>query len=156
MDYSFWANGLFLAELCVNIIWFTNLNKKQTNEIIKLQKWALRLIYLKNRISHTTDLFKNSGIIRFDFLFDKEMLDLMYKKQTNQLPSLIMKQLSKFGHSLNTRLQTSENYSIPHHFVKNNLIYDLLTAWNKTPKYIKKKKNSKSWRTFKQQLCKPK
>ena len=67
------------------------------------------------------------------------MLDLMYKKQTNQLPSLIMKQLSKFGHSLNTRLKTSENYSIPHHFVKNNLIYDLLTAWNKTPKYIKTK-----------------
>ena len=123
----------------VSIIWSTNISKKQTNEIIKLQKRALRLIYLKNSIHHTSDLFKQSGVIRFDFLFEKEMLDLMYKKQTMQIPNLINKQLSNLSHSLNTRLANSVNYSLPSNVFNGNLMFNLLDSWNKSPKYIKNK-----------------
>ena len=115
-------------------IWSTKINAKQTQQIIKLQKQGLRLVYSANRLSHSSYLFLKSRITRFDLLFTKYTIDLFHKNQLGLVPKLIKSTLDGLGSSKNPR---NNNLRIPSNYKKGDLIYDLLNTWNNLPEGLK-------------------
>ena len=120
-------------EYC-SLIWSTKINAKQTQQIIKLQKQGLRLVYSANRLSHSSYLFLKSRITRFDLLFTKYTIDLFHKKQLGLVPKLIKSTLDGLSSSKNPR---NNNLRIPSIYKKGDLIYDLLNTWNNLPEGLK-------------------
>ena len=119
-----------------SIIWSRNLNKKQLQQILTLQKKAIRLVFLTKRISHTSILFKQTSITRFDHLLTKTTLDLFHRKNLNLLPSAISKLLDLPKYD---RLRTThkDNLKIPDTYKKGDLIYEITKSWNECDHQIK-------------------
>ena len=118
-------------------IWSTNLTKGQINEIIVLQKRALRVVYSQHSKSHTAKLFKISGITRFDHLFQKSTLELFYKDNIDLSPTAIKELLQSCKMIENPRPQYKHNRIIPHYYKKDNLMYRIIKTWNQLPEYMK-------------------
>ena len=119
-----------------SIIWSRNLNKKQIQQILTLQKKAIRLVFQAKRLSHTSILFKQTSITRFDYLLTKTSLDLFHRKTLNLLPNAITKLLDLPKYD---RLRTShkDNLKIPDIYKKGDLIYELTKSWNECDHQIK-------------------
>ena len=118
-------------------IWSTNLTKGQINEIIVLQKRALRVVYSQHSKSHTAKLFKISGITRFDHLFQKSTLELFYKDNIDLSPTAIKELLQSCKMIENPRPQYKHNRIIPHYYKKDNLMYRIIKTWNQLPEHMK-------------------
>ena len=119
------------------IVWIPSLTLGQINQIIKYQKRALRLIYSMPHC-HTADLFKKSGIVKFDLLFVKLSLELVHKYYTGSQPLEISKLLNHFYNSESTRKSARFNFKIPPHLKKGHLFYNIMDTWNNSSEYIKK------------------
>ena len=122
------------------IMWYPSLKGYQIKEIVKYQKRALRYVYVRHSRSHTADLFKKSGITRFDFLFVRLTLELVHNYRTGNQPTEISKLLNHFHFqkSNNTRSSARFNFKIPPNLKKGHLFYDIMNCWNNSSQYIKK------------------
>ena len=116
------------------LVWFPSLNQKQITKITTLQKQALRLIYLANRMTHSKTLFQKSNIVRFDLIFKKSVIEIFHKKYLGLLPKLLSEKLDLIENSKNKRTQ---NLKIPHIYKKGDLFYELINTWNNLPPDIK-------------------
>ena len=120
-------------EYCA-ISWIPSLNPNQIEKIVKLQKRGLRLVYSANRMCHTSKLFINARITRFDLLFKKSCIELFHKKELNLLPEMLKTKLNKLESSKNKR---TNNIKIPSIYKKGDLFYEILNCWNNLPSNIK-------------------
>ena len=116
------------------LVWFPSLTQKQITKIVTLQKQALRLIYLANRLSHSNTLFLKSNIVRFDLIFKKTVIEIFHKKYLGLLPKLLKDKIEKIENSKNTR---THNFKIPHIYKKGDLFYEIINTWNNLPSDIK-------------------
>ena len=84
------------------ITYLDKLNKKQMNELLTLQKQAVRLIFRAKKKSHTSKLFKLSGIIPVTKLYEIEATKFIYKFKNelscNQQPMAIREIILKKKH----------------------------------------------------------
>ena len=118
-------------------IWSLNLNLGEINYIIRLQKRALRAVYRIKRMCHSIILFKKSGVIRFDFLFLKYTMELVFKFFTRELPEKILELLNHFEFPRKLRNSEMYHFNIPEYYKKDDLYYEIMTTWNKIPSYMK-------------------
>ena len=116
------------------LIWFPSLTQTQLSKIISLQKQALRLIYLVNRLSHSNPLFLKSNIVRFDLLFKKNVIEIFHKKHLGLLPKLLKDKIENIESSKNNR---TSNLKIPHVYKKGDMFYELINTYNNLPHHIK-------------------
>ena len=54
--------------------------------IFKLQKKAVRIIYIERRLSHTDLLFKNLNILKINDIYQLQLLKLYFKCKPTLLP----------------------------------------------------------------------
>ena len=128
-------NGLIKPHYEYNsIIWSTNLNKKQVQKIINMQKRGLRLVYSANKLCHSSALFIKSNITRFDLLFKKTTIEIFYKRHFGTLPEMLSNKLNLIEKSKNSR---TNNLKIPPIYKKGDLIYEIINNWNHLPTTIK-------------------
>ena len=123
------------------LIWISNLTNKQIKALQTIQKKALRIIYNKRYNSHTADLFRRSKITKIENIFEKESLLLIYKFLNKSLPletqQLIQDNLQNttdsryFTPSIETRSRTNLNLKPKRALRKGNMIFDIISNWNK-------------------------
>ncbi len=77
-------------------IWFPGLPKKLQAQIVKLQKSAIRNMAKKQRLTHSTPLFKQHGLLRvedkLEFIYAKTLIKA-YDSSIPDLPSRNRKEL---------------------------------------------------------------
>ena len=120
-------------EYCT-MAWMPSLSKSQVQKIVNLQKQGLRLVYSANRLSHSTQLFINSNITRFDLLFKKSVVEIFHKKQLGLLPKMMSDKLNEIEKSKNLR---TNNLRIPSEYKKGDLFFEIINTWNNLPDKIK-------------------
>ena len=74
-------------EYC-SLAFLDKLNKKQINELYKLQKQAVRLIFNAKKNVHTEKLFRLAGILPLTKLYDAEAIKMVYKNWTEELSDI--------------------------------------------------------------------
>ena len=119
-------------------IWSLNLKKYQINELLKLQKRGLRAVYNIRKKCHSDQLFRQSGIVRFDFLFIKYVIELLFKFFINDLPAKIKELLNHFTFPRKLRNSELHIFNIPLHLRQGDLFYNIMSTWNNVPTYIRK------------------
>ena len=97
------------------IMWYASLKGYQIKEIVKYQKRALRYVYVRHSRSHTADLFKKSGITRFDFLFVRLTLELVHNYRTGNQPTEISKLLNHFHFQKSNNTRSSARFNLKFH-----------------------------------------
>ena len=120
------------------IIYLDKLSKKQVNELLNLQKQAVRLIFRAKKRSHTSKLFKLSGIIPVTKLYEIEAIKFIYKFKNelccSQQPMAIKEIILKKNTSRrnDSRVPETNKIVIPHEYKKGSCLFNLMEKWNKT------------------------
>ena len=88
-------NTLFLPYLnyCCEV--WSRANKCLTKKITKIQKWALRVICNSKYREHTTPLFAECKLLKFEDIVELKVLILMYNANKQELPCNIQKTIYK-------------------------------------------------------------
>ena len=88
-------NTLFLPYLnyCCEV--WGRANKCLTKKIAKIQKWALRVICNSKYREHTTPLFAECKLLKFEDIVELKVLILMYNANKQELPCNIQKLFTK-------------------------------------------------------------
>ena len=81
--------------------------KSILNELLILQKRAVRIISKSGYLSHSNPLFKNLGLLKLSDLYDHCCALFVYKFRNNYLPSVCGSLLS-----INTRTTKNVSYSL--------------------------------------------
>ena len=118
-------------------IWSLQLKQKDINYILKLQKRALRVIYKIRGRCHSYELFKLSGVVRFDFMFPKYVIELLFKFFVKDLPTKIIELLDHFSFPRTLRKCEKHIFNIPMYLKPGDLFYEIMSCWNKTPLYVR-------------------
>ena len=130
-------HSLFASHLdYCSIVWHDKLNKKQWNEITKLQKKAIRICFNAKNKSHTAPLFKLAKVTPATKIYERDCILLVYRS-TNEVtrshqPAEINKLLKRDPIKYNTRLGWNKNIiKINRKYKKGDALYSILTEWNK-------------------------
>ena len=89
-----------------------NACKTFLDQILFLQKRALRLIYFAETNDHAIPFFVNAKILPLQSLYYESVCSLMYDVNKNTAPDNILKLFSRISsvHTYNTRASTSEHF----------------------------------------------
>ena len=95
-----------------NIAWgsTTRINLKK---IYSQQKHAIRIVYSKDRFSHTREVFKECKVLNIYQVNIWKNLVFMHQIDSNTVPSIFLNSLKKPNHNYLTNFART-NYSIPH------------------------------------------
>ena len=131
-------NALFRSYVDFGAItYFDKLNKTQLEELTKLQKNAIRLMFSARKNVHTDKLFKLSNITPINKLYEIEAVKFIFRyisaNSKDEQPPAIKEILFKQDRALrSTRLYDDESkVKIFKEYRKGQCIYNLLDAWNK-------------------------
>ena len=132
-------HGAFKSHLdYCGIIYLDKLSKKQINELLNLQKQAVRLIFRAKKKSHTSKLFKLSKIIPVTKLYEIEATKFIYKFKNelccSQQPMAIREIILKKNTSRrnDSRVPETNKIVIPHEYKKGSCLFNLMEKWNKS------------------------
>ena len=131
-------NSLFKAHIDYSAIaYLERLSKTQLDELSKLQKNAIRLVFSTKRSVHTNKLFKLANIRPIANIYEEEAIKFVFKfiNDTNdEQPQAIGKILFQGNTNLrNLRYYDyKSNIKICDKFKKGNCLYNLLHTWNQT------------------------
>ena len=146
-------NGLIKSHLeYCTISYMDKFNKKQMNEIEKIQKQAIRLIFGARMKTHTSKLFKMAKIIPIKKLYEMETIKFIFKN-TNELtrhqqPEAIKEIIFK-SQKTRTRLSNDPNkIRIPNEYKKDHCFYNMIDTWNKSKNEYKMAGNLWSLKTM--------
>ena len=89
------------------------------NNLIQLQKRAIRYISKSTRLAHTTELFADLRILKLPDLYRQQVLMVMHKVNNNSWRGNLLLEKSSTIHDHHTRFSKNENYSFPQ--MKSNL-----------------------------------
>ena len=130
-------NAMFKANLEYGLVTYGDkLNKQQTNELMKLQKKSLRLIFNAKPNVHTKKLYKIANILPADETFKAETIKLVFKN-TNELtrnaqPKAISEILLNNENARSTRLSNNQSKIKMGSKTPGSLIYKICQIWNET------------------------
>ena len=128
---------MFKANLEYGLVTYGDkLNKQQTNELMKLQKKSLRLIFNAKPNVHTKKLYKIANILPADETFKAETIKLVFKN-TNELtrnaqPKAISEILLNNENARSTRLSNNQSKIKMGSKTPGSLIYKICQIWNET------------------------
>ncbi len=105
-------------------IWIPKLNTKTTNQLTKIQKRAIRLVFNVKYNHHTAILFKLSSTLTIDKLGTHNCINLAGKHMHNKLPD-IFQEIIKIDPNSRNPLKFPQNCK------KSDTIYNILNAWTK-------------------------
>ena len=130
-------NALFRSYVDFGAItYFDKLNKTQLDELTKLQKNAIRLMFSARKNVHTDKLFKLSNITPINKLYEVEAVKFIFRyistNSKDKQPPAIKEILFKKEKALrSTRLYDDESkVKIHKDYRKGQCIFNLLDAWN--------------------------
>ncbi len=115
--------GLFHSHISYcPLVWGSSITKQQTNELQKMQKKAIRLLFKTNPGSHTFDLFRKSKIIKFENQFQLNSNILVNNHINNLTPDIFADIIP-----LNTSSSTRTKIKYPHE--KSETIIQIVKQW---------------------------
>jgi hypothetical protein len=132
-------------EYC-SLVWMPKLKQSQINELAILQKRAIRLIFRSKYNSHTSVMFKMSGITKVKDIIWKESILFMKKFKTGDLPNIFAEILETQKIEKNTRSSQMQEKIRPE-LKKGNLAYDIISTWNSAPLSIRETTSLMSCKT---------
>lgn len=132
-------NSLYLPHLNYGILCW----KSKVNELVKLQKKAVRIISKEKYNAHTNPLFKKLNLLKISDLEALQVLKFCYKLEHDRLPAYFQSNLFKRNSELRTRMtRASNDFYLPKvrtEFAKNSIQYIIPLAFNNCPPQIKEK-----------------
>ena len=135
-------NGLFKSYLTYGFIaWADCLSKQQHKELELLQKKAIRLVFGAHFNTHTSELFRLSGVIPFNEMYRFESLIFLKKLQTGKQPSIFNEIIGNFETNKSLRSSQQNKLKIPKDFKKGNVFYSILKSWNDSELDVKNCEN---------------
>ena len=130
-------NAMFKANLEYGLVTYGDkLNKNQTNELMKLQKKSLRLIFNAKPNVHTKKLYKIANILPADETFKAESIKLVFKN-TNELtreaqPKAISELILNKDTARSTRLSNNQSKIQMGSKTPGSLMYKICQSWNES------------------------
>ena len=118
------------------IAYFDKFNKSQINNLLVLQKQAIRAIFQTKRNVHTQKLFQLANITPIDKIYETEATKFVFQYVSDTTKELQPKAIHDiiFQNAVifkNTRFYDDESkIRIPHAYCKGQAIYNLLSNWN--------------------------
>ena len=121
------------------LIWLQKLPPTKIKTLQILQKRALRALFCAKYNCHTSKLFELSRITRIDQLCEKESIILMHDFKEKKLPTAIMNMISDATKReiRETRSQELDELHIGNNYKKDDMLYEILTYWNKSSCEVK-------------------
>ena len=120
-------------EYC-SVTFLDKFSKKQINELYRLQKQAVRLIFNAKKNVHTEKLFKLTGILPITKMYDFEAIKMVYKNKyeplSNTQPLAIKDLLIPHNHDSIRLYHDQNNIKIPDYYKKNHCFYNMINVWN--------------------------
>ena len=137
-------NGLFKSHIdyCA-IAYLDKINKTQMNELMKLQKNAVRLIFSARRNAHCGKLFQLAKIRPIDKTYENEATKFVYKNSNVSSKDQQPKAISDILFKGNTNLRSLRMYDdedkikIDGKFIKGHCFFNILDNWNNTEQETK-------------------
>jgi hypothetical protein len=131
-------NSLFKSISEYNAIaYFDKINKTQLNDLSKLQKNAVRLIFSSKRSVHTDKLLKLANIRPIEKMYEEEAIKFVFKyindtnkEQPKAIETLFFKQ--KTIHRNLRSYDDESKIKINDQYRKGQCLFNLLDTWNKT------------------------
>ena len=143
-------NSLFRSHIdYCSISYLDRLNKSQLNELSKLQKNAVRLIFSARRNTHTGKLFRLAKIRPIENVYKEEATKfvLKYINDINKEHPRAIERILFKGNLDKRGIRAYDDESkikIHHDFKKGNCIFNILDAWNQNDKNIRMAGNTYS------------
>ena len=135
-----------------SIIWIDRIKKSQKNQLIKLQKKALRAVFNAKYNTHTSKFFQYSGITRVENIFKKESAQITHKFHNRSLPNAIQQMFMESISDPSFSLRSMKNCVLhPKRELIGTTIYKILGNWNSLGNSIRE---IKSHSEFKDNLTK--
>ena len=134
--------------LYCNVIWGAT-SQNHLDPIIKMQKRIVRNITKSEFLAHTSPLFKELDILKFDDINYLETLKVIYNYEHENLPISLLDKTPKCNdiHDHNTR--SGQNFHLKHYSTKIasniSVINRGMEHWNKLDQTIKSEKNLKAF-----------
>ena len=150
-------NGLTQAYLTYGFLaWADCLTKTQLKELEVLQKKAIRLVFGARFNTHTSELFRLSGVIPFNEMYRKESLIFLKKLQIGKQPKIFKDIIGNFETNTNLRSSHQQKIRIPTQFKKGNVFYNILKSWNDSEPELKNCENELKLKALFKELQKEK
>lgn len=135
-------NGLTKAYLSYGFLaWADCLNKTQLKELEVLQKKVIRLVFGARFNTHTSELFRLSGVTPFIEMYRKESLIFLKKLQIGKQPVIFNELIGNFETNTSLRSSQQQKIRIPTHLKKGNVFYNIIKSWNDSEPELKECKN---------------
>jgi hypothetical protein len=145
-------NSLFLPHLNYGILCW----KSKINQIMKLQKKAVRIITGMKYNSHTDPLFKRLEILKISDICTLQEYSFCYKFENGMLPSYFYNNLFIRNSSIHTQnTRAANDFQLPrvkHEFAKFSMTYLIPTAIKNCPTQIREKIHTHSLAGFKKYI----
>ena len=140
-------NANFKSHLDYGLVcYFDKLKKTQTQQLKKLQKKAVRLIFRAPINSHTNNLYNLSGIMPIEKLYHYEAVKLIFKNKNELIkdkqPIMLNRIITSNKKTRETRQSDNFfNIKINAEYKKGQAMYNILSEWNKANKELKQSGN---------------
>ena len=118
--------------------------------IIKLQKRAVRIIAGASRLAHTTQLFKDFGILPFDKLIIYNVCKFMFRYRKGEVPCTFTGTWVTNEQNRNRILRNDTDFYIPftnRSYLKNLPLYKFPSIWNSLTNELKSEEHEKTFLT---------
>ena len=136
--------SLITPYLTYGLISWGNACKTLLDQILVLQKRALRLIYFAETNDHAIPFIVNAKILPLQSLYYESVCSLMYGANKNTAPDNILKLFSRISsvHTYKTRASTSEHFYTKEsrlNVKRNTFSHVGVKIWNGIPQIIKER-----------------
>jgi len=134
--------------LYCNVIWGAT-HQSHLDPIIKMQKRIVRNITNSDFLAHTSPLFSELNLLKFNDINRLETLKVIYNYENNYLPASLLDKTPKCNevHKYNTR--SAQNYHLKQYSTKiasqTSVINRGMEIWNKLDTSIRSAKNIKGF-----------
>ena len=115
-------------------------NASNTKSLFLLQKRAVRAVGKEQWLAHSSPIFKQFKILKFDDIYRLHVCKVMYKINQNTWLGNVTAQPINSVHNYSTRLSSSYNYWLPRfctNIGKNSFLYMGPFEWSNLPSYLK-------------------
>ena len=120
-------------EYC-SVAFFDKFNKTQINELYRLQKQAVRLIFNARKNVHSEKLFKLAGILPLTKMYEYEAIKMIYKFKQEPLsdtqPLAIRELIIPQNHESIRLYQEQNKIRIPNSYKYGHSLYNMIRLWN--------------------------
>ena len=121
------------------LIWLQKLPATKIKTLQTLQNRAIRALFCARYNCHTSKMYDLSRITRIDQICERESIILMHDFKESKLPNAIMNMISDATRReiRATRSQDLDNLHIGKSYKKDDLMYSIITHWNKSDCEVK-------------------